>query len=74
MYQNIDPVEPAFEEVLIGLVLERIRHDSFGIRNHAILGDNGITFDATRAKHGNVSTIARDHNSRRHRKSGVRSV
>ena len=33
----IDSVEPAFEEVLIGLELERVRHDARGIREHAIL-------------------------------------
>ena len=53
MHHHIDPVEPAFEEVLIGLELERVRHDTRGIREHAILGDDGITFDATRTGHGN---------------------
>jgi hypothetical protein len=52
MHHHIDPVEPAFEEVLIGLELERVRHDTRGIRDHAILGDDGITFDSTRTGHG----------------------
>jgi hypothetical protein len=47
VHHDIDPVEPAFEEVPIGLELERVRHDTRGIREHAILGDDGITFDAT---------------------------
>jgi hypothetical protein len=53
MHHHIDPVEPAFEELLIGLELERVRHDTRGIREHAILADDGITFDATRTGHGN---------------------
>src|SRR5580700_10159689 len=52
MHHYVDPVEPAFEEVLIGLELERVRHDTRGIRDHAILGDDGITFDSTRTGHG----------------------
>jgi hypothetical protein len=48
---DVDPVEPAFEEALIGLELERVRHDTRGIREHAILGDDGITFDATGRGH-----------------------
>jgi hypothetical protein len=53
MRHHINPVEPAFEEMLIGLELERVRHDTCGIREHAIFGDNGITFDATRTGHEN---------------------
>ena len=53
MHHHIDAVEPAFKEVPIGLELERVRHDTRGIREHAILRDDGITFDATRTGHGN---------------------
>src|SRR3984893_9902214 len=52
MHHHIDPVESAFEELPIGLELERIRHDTLGIREHAILGDDSKTFDATRTGHG----------------------
>jgi hypothetical protein len=38
MHHHIDPVEPAFEEVPIGLELERIRYDTRGIRKHPIFG------------------------------------
>jgi hypothetical protein len=48
MHYHIDPVESAFEEVPIGLELERVRDHARGVREHAILGDNGIPFDATR--------------------------
>src|SRR5579863_331813 len=41
-------VEPAFEELPVGLELQRVRHDARGIREHAILGDDGVTFDAAR--------------------------
>ena len=51
MHHNIDSVEPAFEKVLISLELKRIRYDTRGIREHAILGDDGITFDATSTGH-----------------------
>ena len=37
MYHHIDPLELAFEELPIGLELERVRHDARGIREHAIL-------------------------------------
>jgi hypothetical protein len=37
VYHHIDPVELAFEELPIGLELERVRHDARGIREHAIL-------------------------------------
>ena len=45
MHYHIDPVERAFEELVIGLELERVRHDTRGIRDHAIRGDDGITFE-----------------------------
>jgi hypothetical protein len=51
MHHHVDPVKSAFEELLIGPELERVRHDPFRIREHAILGDNGITLDATRLRH-----------------------
>jgi hypothetical protein len=51
-HHHIDPVKPTFEEGLIGLELERIRHDTRGIRKHPIFGDYGITFNATRTEHG----------------------
>jgi hypothetical protein len=60
MHHHIDPVEPAFEEVLIGLELERVRHDTRGIGEHAILGDDGITFDATRMGH-NLLVVMIEH-------------
>jgi hypothetical protein len=47
MHDHIDPVETALEKVLIGLELELLRHDARCIGEHAVLGDNGITFDAT---------------------------
>src|SRR5664279_4999476 len=51
MHYHIDPVEPALEEIQIGIELKRVRHDTCRIRKHAILGDNSITFDATRTGH-----------------------
>ena len=52
MHHYIDPVEPSFEEISIGLELERVRHDTRCIRVHPILGDDGITVDATSTKQG----------------------
>src|ERR1017187_8760802 len=54
MHYQIDPVEPALEELLVGFELELVRHDTCRIRKHAILGDNSITFDATRTGHAIV--------------------
>ncbi|HUI22691.1 MAG TPA: hypothetical protein VLZ74_16865 [Methylocella sp.] len=59
MHHHIDPVEPAFEEVLICLELERVGHDTRSIREHAILGDDGITFDTKRMRHGNLEGYVR---------------
>ena len=47
MHHHVDPIKTASEELLIGLELERIRHDACCIREHPILGDDGITFDTT---------------------------
>ena len=52
MHHDINPIKPAFEEVLIGIEFELVRHDTCCIREHAILRDNGITFDAT--GHGHI--------------------
>src|ERR1022692_1339689 len=53
MYHHINPIEPAFEKALIGLEFELVWHDACRIRKHAVLGDDGITFDTTRTEHGN---------------------
>jgi hypothetical protein len=52
MHHRIDAVESAFEEVLIGLELERVWHNAAGISQHAIFGYEGITFDAMRTGMG----------------------
>src|SRR5436190_20000127 len=49
VHDHVDRVEAVLEENLIGLELERLRHDACGIREHAVLGANGIAFDAARA-------------------------
>ena len=64
MHYHIDPVERAFEELVIGLELERVRHDTRGIRDHAIRGDDGITFDSARTGHGNHFTARCHMNTR----------
>jgi hypothetical protein len=48
VYDHINAIEAAFEKALVGLKLKLVRHDTRSIREHAILGDDGITFDATR--------------------------
>ena len=45
---HINAIEPAFEKALVGLKLELVRHDTCSICEHAVFGDDGITFDATR--------------------------
>ena len=39
-------VERILEEALIGLVADRIRHLAFGVGEHAVGGNDDITFDA----------------------------
>src|SRR5664279_590337 len=51
MHYHNDPVEPALEELSVGLELELVRHDTCRVCKHAILGDDSITFDATRTGH-----------------------
>ena len=44
-------VEHGMEEALIGFELERVRLDAAGIRDHAVGGHDGETFDAIGAGH-----------------------
>ena len=52
MHHHIDRVERALEEALISVELELVRHDAGRFREHAVFGNNGITFDAGRPGHG----------------------
>src|ERR1700735_5242004 len=45
VHDDIHPIQRPFEEPLIGLEYQRVRHDAAGIREHPILGDDGETFD-----------------------------
>jgi len=46
------PSSPCSKEVLIGREFQRIRHDARFICEHAVLGDDGIGFDAGRDEAG----------------------
>jgi hypothetical protein len=46
------PIQHVMEEALIGFELERLGLDAAGIRDHAVGGYDGETFDAIRAGHG----------------------
>src|SRR5262245_14684556 len=59
MHDDVDAVEPPFEEHLVGLKFERVRHDSCGICKHAILGDNRVSFDAARHFHRLITFAVR---------------
>jgi hypothetical protein len=47
MYRHIYSVEAVLEKAFIGLELERFWHDAVGIRDHAIFGDDRLTFYST---------------------------
>ena len=51
VHDDVDTIEPSFEESLITLEFERVRHDSCRIRKHAVRGDNRVSFDAARNFH-----------------------
>src|SRR5580658_9185191 len=55
VHHNIDPVQPALEEALIGLEHQRAQHDTRRVREHAIPRDDGIALDTTRTRHGKHS-------------------
>ena len=48
VYDDIDRIQSLFEKALIGIELQRVWHNPGRIRQHAVLGDDGITFDTTR--------------------------
>src|SRR5471032_813055 len=52
VHDHVDAIETAFEETLVGVELERVRHDARGVSQHPVRGDDRIAFDATRADHG----------------------
>ena len=45
MHDHIDTVQSVLEEALIGFEFEGFRHNPCGIGQHAVFGDNGVTFD-----------------------------
>jgi hypothetical protein len=57
MRHRLDAVEPLREETLIALELELFGHDTGGIRQHAVDGDDGIGFDAARTSHGVLFSV-----------------
>jgi hypothetical protein len=52
---DIDAIEAALEEALVGLDLQLIRHDPGGVGQHAVFGNDGVAFDAARMGHGCLS-------------------
>src|SRR5690348_526721 len=51
VHDHVDGVEPVFEETLVGLEFERIRHDAGGVGQHAVLRHDGKTLDAAGLRH-----------------------
>jgi hypothetical protein len=47
MYRHIYFVKAVLEKAFIGLELKRFWHDAVGIRDHAIFGDDCVTFYST---------------------------
>ena len=58
---DVDTIEPSFEEGFISLEFEGGRHNSCRIGKHAILGDNRVSFDATRNLHNGQSRLLIGH-------------
>ena len=46
MHEDRGVVECVLEEALIGVVADRRRHFAFAVRDHAVGGNDHITFDA----------------------------
>ena len=66
MHDDVDTIEPSFEESLITLEFERVRHNSCRIRKHTVRGDNRVSFDAARNFHRLIAFAVRqvDENQR----------
>ena len=68
MHDDVDAIEPSFEENLIGLKFERVRHNSCRIGKHAILRDNRVSFDAARNFHRLIAFAVRQADENQHSK------
>lgn len=68
MNDDVDMVQPGFEEAVIGLVLENVRHEAARIRDHSVARDDGVAFDAKVFGHERLipGEFDRRHGSRRH--------
>lgn len=51
VHDYIDAIESALKKDLIGFKFEGVRHYAARVREHAVFGDNGISFDAVRGFH-----------------------
>ncbi|HUB16436.1 MAG TPA: hypothetical protein VMB34_31130 [Acetobacteraceae bacterium] len=52
MDNEVNAVDPAFEEPSIGFEFERIGRIPLGVGNHPILGDDGVAFYAAERDRG----------------------
>ncbi len=48
MHDQVGVVEGVGEELLVALELQSVRHHAIGVRQHAVGGDDDVTFDAQR--------------------------
>ena len=51
VHDYIDAIKSAFKKDLIGFKFEGVWHYAGRVREHAVFGDNGISFDAVRGFH-----------------------
>jgi hypothetical protein len=49
VYDHINVVQSSLVKLLIRLEHERAGHDPEGVRQHAVLGDDGVAFDTAAA-------------------------
>ncbi len=59
MHHDGGAVEAFLEEMLIGVVADRLRHLAFRVGDHAVGGDDDVSFDAAQSGDADLQKTAR---------------